>query len=76
MARALAATFERRKTPVPIDLPDALTRAFSEDAAKQQQWTSFVDNVAVQPGGLGDVINDLAAFLMPHSEAAKRLEEP
>jgi Nucleotidyl transferase AbiEii toxin, Type IV TA system len=75
LARAIAATFGRRKKPVPIDLPDALTQAFSEDAAKQQQWTSFVDNVAVQPGGLGDVINDLAAFQMPHAGAARRLGE-
>ncbi len=73
LARAIAATFERRKTPVPIELPDALTQSFADDPAKQQQWISFVDNVAVQPGGLGDVINDLSAFLMPHSVAAKRL---
>ena len=73
LARAIAATFERRKTPIPIERPDALTQAFSEDTAKQQQWISFVDNVVVQPGGLGDVIDDLATFLMPYAEAARRL---
>ena len=72
LARAIAATFERRKTPIPIELPDALTQAFADDPTKQQQWISFVDNVAVQPGGLGDVISDLATFLMPHAEAARR----
>ena len=72
LARAIAATFERRKTPIPIELPDALTQAFADDPTKQQQWISFVDNVAVQPGGLGDVISDLAPFLMPHAEAARR----
>ena len=72
LARAIAATFERRKTPIPIELPDALTQAFGDDPTKQQQWISFVDNVAVQPGGLGDVISDLATFLMPHAEAARR----
>ena len=75
LARAIAATFERRKTPIPIELPDALTQAFADDPTKQQQWISFVDNVAVQPGGLGDVISDLATFLMPHAEAARRLGE-
>ena len=72
LSRAIAATFERRKTPIPIELPDALTQAFADDHTKQQQWISFVDNVAVQPGGLGDVISDLATFLMPHAEAARR----
>ena len=72
LSRAIAATFERRKTPIPIELPDALTQAFADDPTKQQQWISFVDNVAVQPGGLGDVISDLATFLMPHAEAARR----
>ena len=75
LSRAIAATFERRKTPIPIELPDALTQAFADDPTKQQQWISFVDNVAVQPGGLGDVISDLATFLMPHAEAARRLGE-
>ena len=72
LSRAIAATFEWRKTPVPVELPDALTQAFADDPTKQQQWISFVDNVAVQPGGLGDVISDLATFLMPHAEAARR----
>lgn len=72
LSRAIAATFERRKTPIPIELPDALTQAFADDPTKQQQWISFVDNVAVQPGGLGDAISDLATFLMPHAEAARR----
>jgi predicted nucleotidyltransferase component of viral defense system len=75
LARAILATFERRRTLLPITLPDALTQAFAEDPAKQQQWVSFVDNVAMKPGGLADVVSDLASFLMPHAEAARRLRE-
>ena len=74
LARAIAATFMRRKTEIPSEPPDALTRAFTEDPAKIQQWTSFVEDVAFQPGSLADVIQDLTAFLMPHAVAARALE--
>jgi predicted nucleotidyltransferase component of viral defense system len=71
LARAIAGTFTRRKTEIPFDPPDAMTHAFAEDAAKIQQWNSFVEDVAFQPGTLSDVIKDLIAFLMPHAKAAR-----
>lgn len=71
LPRAIRATFDRRGTAIPVDTPDALTRAFAEDAAKQQQWTSFVQDIAVQPGSLVEVVDDLSAFLMPHAKAAR-----
>jgi len=72
LARAIRATFDRRATAIPVEPPDALTRAFAEDAAKQQQWVSFVQDVAVQPGSLTLVVDDLAAFLMPHAAQARQ----
>jgi hypothetical protein len=75
LARAIAATFKRRKTPIPAELPDALTRAFAEDEAKVQQWNSFVENVTVQPDTLTAVVDDLAGFLMPRTEQARKLAE-
>jgi predicted nucleotidyltransferase component of viral defense system len=72
LARAVAATFARRKTEIPADRPDALTPAFAEDPTKQQQWTAFFKDVAVTPASLAEVIEDLAAFLMPHAEEARR----
>jgi predicted nucleotidyltransferase component of viral defense system len=75
LARAIAATFARRKTDIPAELPDALTAAFVEDPAKVAQWNSFVDDVNFKPGTLGEVINDLTAFLMPRSIAARTLEK-
>jgi predicted nucleotidyltransferase component of viral defense system len=74
LPRAIAATFERRRTPIPLTLPDGLTRAFAEDPAKQRQWLSFIDNLAAQPGSLAAVIDDLAAFLMPHAATAEALK--
>ncbi|RUX51484.1 nucleotidyl transferase AbiEii/AbiGii toxin family protein [Mesorhizobium sp. M4A.F.Ca.ET.050.02.1.1] len=73
LPRAIAATFERRGTAIPQDLPDALTHAFAEDAAKRRQWRAFVGDLAHDPGDLGNVIGDLAGFLMPKAAAAARL---
>ena len=73
LPRAISATFERRGTEIPAERPDALTAAFATDAQKQQQWTSFVENVAVQPGTLAEVIEAIAAFLMPQAETARIL---
>ncbi len=71
LARAIAATFARRKTPVPVEPPFALTRAFADDRAKQQQWTSFVESIGAELLSLADVIEDLATFLMPQAAAAR-----
>ena len=70
LARAIAATFTRRNTPIPAERPFALTRAFADDTAKQQQWASFADSIGAQLPPLPEIIEDLAAFLMPHAEAA------
>lgn len=71
LARAIAATFARRETAVPVDLPDALTPAFANDEHKQRQWNAFVRDVSANPGSLEDVVNSLADFLMPHAIQAR-----
>jgi predicted nucleotidyltransferase component of viral defense system len=71
LARAIAATFARRNTVIPIDRPFGLTRAFADDSAKQHQWTSFAEGIGTEPPPLGDVVEDLAAFLMPQAAAAR-----
>ena len=75
LARAIAATFARRKTPVPVDAPFALTSAFAEDRPKQQQWYSFVESVGADLPPLTKIIEDLAAFLMPQAAAARAHEK-
>jgi nucleotidyltransferase AbiEii toxin of type IV toxin-antitoxin system len=74
LARAIAATFARRRTVIPTEPPDALTSAFAADPLKQRQWDDFVRDVAFQPGTLLDVVEALAAFLMPHATAAWALK--
>jgi predicted nucleotidyltransferase component of viral defense system len=73
LARAIAATFDRRQTEIPTELPDALTPAFATDPSKQAQWKNFVRDVAHDPGTLGHVVNHLAGFLMPIAAAARAL---
>lgn len=70
LARAIAATFARRETPIPVDPPDALTPAFASDEQKRRQWIAFVRDVAVNPGKFEDVVASLAEFLMPHAVQA------
>ncbi len=71
LGRAIAATFARRKTPIPESVPDALTRSFADDPAKQQQWASFIEAIEAKPVELRKVIDELSAFLMLHADIAR-----
>ncbi|WP_114227205.1 MULTISPECIES: nucleotidyl transferase AbiEii/AbiGii toxin family protein [Sphingomonas] len=75
LAGAIAATFRRRGTPIPTDVPDGLKREFYEDRAKTSQWRAFVDDVAVDPGSLADVAAALSDFLMPAARAGASLTD-
>jgi hypothetical protein len=75
LARAIAATFARRKTPIPVEPPYGLTRAFAEDSGTQQQWAGFAGGVEAELPSLGEVVDDLAAFLMPHASKARTAEK-
>lgn len=70
LAQAIAATFARRETMVPSELPAALTPAFAADEQKQKQWRAFVEDVAVDPGPLAPVREELTGFLMPQASRA------
>ena len=73
LARAIAATFARRGTAIPSELPDALTPAFAADEQKQRQWRAFVEDLSVNPGELGDVVGELRVFLMPYASVARAI---
>lgn len=67
LTSAIAATFKRRNTEVPNDIPDGLSKAFAEDPQKQRQWNSFVEGILAEPVAFDDVIRDLRDFLLPQS---------
>jgi predicted nucleotidyltransferase component of viral defense system len=71
LAKAIAATFERRRTEIPSEVPDALTPEFARDASKRRQWDAFVEELSAAPDSLEAVVSDLAAFLMPMAVKAR-----
>jgi predicted nucleotidyltransferase component of viral defense system len=73
LPRAIAATFARRRTPLPEEVPDALTPAFARDDGKRRQWAAFTRDLALEAPSLENVIGELAAFLAPMAERARRL---
>jgi hypothetical protein len=48
-----------------------LTRAFADDRAKQQQWKSFIQSTGAALPPLAEIMEGLAAFLMPHTARAR-----
>jgi hypothetical protein len=42
LRRAIEATLERRKTPLPMEMPIGLTDTFTSDPAVQRLWTAFL----------------------------------
>jgi hypothetical protein len=65
LGKAIAATFARRGTQLPSDLPTGLTAEFADDATKQSQWRAFLGkNRLVGPsleevvGGIGNFVRD------------------
>lgn len=72
LVEAIAATFARRGTQIPVATPTGLSPGFFEDGAKQRQWNSFLRRVA--PTGpsteLRLVAEELTTFLMTPAVAA------
>lgn len=70
LCEALQATFSRRKTALPIDMPDTLTAAFATHV--NAAWRAFVGKTS-QPATnfAGEVQPALVAFLLPAARAAR-----
>lgn len=69
LARAIGRTFGRRRTPVPLDIPMALSSGFAQDAAKRRQWQAFLAKGRLDAPTLGQVVEHLAAFALPPLQA-------
>jgi predicted nucleotidyltransferase component of viral defense system len=72
LMQAVLATFERRGTAIPTELPTGLSNAFSSDAAKQRQWKAFLDRSRLQAAGLDEVIGEIAEAVAPMLEIIRR----
>ena len=65
LAEAIRRTFERRRTPLPEQVPIGLSDSFALE--RETQWQAFLarDRLEVAPASFAQVINDLRAFLQP-----------
>jgi len=61
---AIAATFARRNTEIPVSVPDGLSDGFSADAGKQRQWDAFARTLSGQVPELDRVVRALRKRLM------------
>jgi predicted nucleotidyltransferase component of viral defense system len=64
---AILTSFERRGSPIPEDIPFALTEAFLNDPQKKLQWNAFVSRL--NPGDKAPSLEEVGAvlrtFLLP-----------
>lgn len=70
LRRAIRATFDRRGTALPTDVPFGLSDGFAQDTQKQTQWQAFLGKNNVEAQSLEDVVAKLRDFLLPAIVAA------
>jgi len=75
LARAMRATFARRRTEIPTETPLALKKQFADVEGKRAQWAAFVRRGRLAaPAGLEAIITSVGAFVGPVLAAAARSE--
>ncbi len=64
---AIAATFARRQTPLPTEIPAGLSQEFATDADAIKRWGFFTTRnvLSEKPGAFDEIIAALRDFLMP-----------
>ncbi len=72
LARAIAATFERRRTILPVALPVALSDAFSADVDNQTRWRAFLHKNRLQGPSLTELVHEVRRGLEPILQEARR----
>lgn len=72
LKHAIRATFLRRKTALPDEIPEGLSEGFAKDKTKQNQWNAFVRRTRLKMPceDLGIIVAELNMFLVPPSLAA------
>jgi len=65
LANAIAATFNRRGTVLPAELPIGLSDEFAEDSTRKALWAAFLRKNSLAPMPLGDVVLALRTKLYP-----------
>ena len=73
LERAISATFERRRTELPYDVPLGLTDEFARDASKQAQWKAFLDKNRLEAPRLQQVVADMRDLMTSALRAAREV---
>jgi predicted nucleotidyltransferase component of viral defense system len=60
---AIAATFQRRGTDVPVEVPLGLSDEFARDAAKRAQWKAFLGKNRLEAPTLDEVVEEVRRFV-------------
>jgi hypothetical protein len=75
LANAIAATFERRRTRLPREVPTGLSDAFANAEAKVRQWSGFLKKNRLIAPALDVVVADLRSLLLAPMMIAARSTE-
>lgn len=70
---AIAATFQRRETSIPLECPVGLSAAMAEDAPAQRRWKAYNASLELLPIEFGQVLGEIWALLSP---SCARLKQP
>lgn len=71
LASAIGATFERRRTALPTDIPIGLSEEYGADPTKERQWAAFLRRIGHAGGpSLLVVVRSIAPFLLEPSRTA------
>lgn len=69
---AIRATFARRETDIPAETPAGLTRQFSTDLLKEQQWSAYTASIGLEGLPLENATDLVWAVLGPACERLTR----
>lgn len=67
LRQAVSNTFERRKVPMPTEMPQAWTPEFAANPLKTTQWTAFLrkNKTVTAPANFAVVTTRIALFIVP-----------
>ena len=72
LKKAIKATFDRRKTAIPREMPLAFSEEFYDDTTKKKQWSAFLNKNGIKDEkNLKEVVSSLEEFLMPIVDSIK-----
>lgn len=75
LTSAVAATFARRKTPLPEALPLGLSDEFAQDAGRKALWNAFLGKNRLDAPSLEEVVAEVRRFVEPPLKAAFKVQQ-